>query len=95
MSALSPQTQALLKAAAAYVNNDGPGLIAALKAHRWSDAAWLAATDGLKIAAEGGVPYAGLAATFLPLVRYAASHPLNSGEQGIGAAPEGNSHVTI
>lgn len=95
MGALSPQAEALIKAAAAFVKDDGPGLIAALKAHRWSDAAWLAATDGLQIAAKAGVPYAGLAATLIPFVRYAASHPHNSGEGGIGAAPEGNNSVQI
>lgn len=95
MGALSPQAEALIKAAAAFVHDDGPGLIAALKGHRWSDAMWLAATDGLQIAAKAGVPYAGLAATLLPFVRYAASHPHNTGEDGIGAAPEGNSSVQI
>lgn len=95
MSALSPQAEALIKAAAAFVNDDGPGLIAALKAHRWSDAAWLSATDGLQLAAKAGVPYAGLAAALVPFVRYAATHPHNSGEGGIGAAPEGNSSVQI
>lgn len=95
MGALSPQAEALIKAAAAFVKDDGPGLIAALKAHKWSDAAWLAATDGLQIAAKAGVPYAGLAATLIPFVRYAANHPHNSGEGGIGAAPEGNSSVQI
>lgn len=95
MSALSPQAEALIKAAAAFVHDDGPGIIAALKAHNWSEAAWMAATDALKIAAKAGVPYAGLAATLIPFVRYAASHPHNSGEDGIGAAPEGNSSVVI
>jgi len=95
VSALSPQAEALIKAAAAFVHDDGPGLIAALKAHKWSDAAWLAATDGLQIAAKAGVPYAGLAATLVPFVRYAATHPHSTGEGGIGAAPEGNSSVQI
>lgn len=95
MSDLSPQAEALIKAAMAFVYDDGPGLIAALKARTWSDAAWLAATDGLKLAAQAGVPYAGLAVQFLPLVRYAATHPHNTGEGGIGALPEGNQNVII
>lgn len=94
MSALSPQAEALIKAAAAFVHDDGPGLIAALKVHKWSDAAWLAATDGLQIAAKAGVPYAGLAATLLPFVRYAASHPVGPNDPAY-RLPEGNSSAQI
>jgi hypothetical protein len=95
VSGLSPQAETLLKAAAAYANDDGAAFISALKSHRWSDAAWLAATDGLKLAALAGVPYAGLAGALIPFARYAATHPHNTGEDGIGAPPEGNSNVVI
>lgn len=85
----NPQAKAILAAAQSLAGGDGAKFIAAFKAHDWGTVATTAITDALTIANAAGVPFTGLALKLLPVGIYMAKHPHNSGEGGIGAAPEG------
>lgn len=88
-----PRAKAILAAAQALAGGDGESLIKLLKGHQWGAAAVVGITDALTIANAAGVPFAGLALKLLPVAVFMAQHPHNSGENGIGALPEGNQSV--
>ena len=95
MSGLSPLAQSIIRAGLAFLKDDGPGFIADIKRHDWKAVAIDVVTAELKLAAAAGVPGAGIAIKLLPLGVYMAQHPHNSGEGGIGAAPEGNGNLAM
>ena len=64
---LSPAAQSLIDAAVALARDDGPRFIAALKAHRWKQAAIGIALAELKLAAAANVPGAAIARRLAPL----------------------------
>lgn len=86
-----PRAQAIIAGAKSFAAGDAQKLIQAFKSRDWSTVEHIALTDALTVADAAGVPYAGLALKALPLFEYAAHHPHNTGEGGIGAAPEGPS----
>lgn len=94
----SPETQALINASLAFLNDDGPGFIEAWKAHDWGTVALKVIKAELVVAAAIPGPQqfaAGVAIRLIPLFVFAANHPHNSGENGIGADPEGNGNVAL
>ena len=90
-----PRAKAIIAAAQSLAAGDGASFVDALKAHQWGSAAVIGIEDALTIANAAGVPFAGLALKLLPVAVFMAQHPHNSGEGGIGAAPEGNSNVSL
>jgi len=99
-AALSPQAQALIKAAADLIAHDGAGFMAAISRRDWKTVALDVVTAELTLAAAVPGPQqfaCGLALQLLPVAVTLAAHATahNSGEGGIGAAPEGNSSVQI
>lgn len=70
-----PRAQLLVKLSQQLVAGEAVGFMAAVKAHDWKTVGIDVLTEGLTAAATLGVPGAGLALRFLPLVIFAAEHP--------------------
>jgi hypothetical protein len=79
---MTPLAQALIDAAASLVKEDGPGFIAAFKAHDWKTVAEDVVLAELALAAAAGVPGASIAVKVAPLfiggAIYAAQHPADT-----------------
>ena len=93
---LSPTSKSLINAAVSLGKSDGPGFIAAFKAHDWKTVAYDVVKAELTLAASVPGPQqaaAALALELLPvgiaLLKYAVANGHNSGEGGIGRRPEG------
>ncbi|MDE2102515.1 MAG: hypothetical protein KGL39_35035 [Patescibacteria group bacterium] len=95
---LSPFASSLIGASTAILRDDGPAFIAHIKAQDWGALALDVVTAELKLAASIPGPQmvpAGMALKLLPVAIYMARHPHNSGEDGIGAPPEGASNIAL
>ena len=100
MSGLSPVARSLIQAGVALARNDGPGFIAAFRRHDWKTIAVDVVEAELTLAAAIPGPQqaaAALALKLLPLgvalLAFLVAHGHNSGEGGLGAAPEGHSSI--
>ena len=95
MSALSPAARALIHAGVSLAHDDGPGFIAAFRAHDWKTVARDVVEGELPLAAAVPGPQQAAAAIALKLLpvgiavlAYAASHP------GAAHQPEGSGAFT-